>query len=158
MSRVFIGGYKMNRRFKVLMLLVIASILLTGCKSDDEEVAEPTATPSPIVEEAKEDDKEEIVYTNVLQVTNYFDSQAEIDEALLAEADNEYPFEDPLVIVNPYGNSPLTAVAIFSTDELTGGTVTVKGKAMEDNLVDPFLLQQIILCLSMVYILMIQQR
>ena len=138
MSRVFIGGYKMNRRFKVLMLLVIASILLTGCKSDDEEVAEPTATPSPIVEEAKEDDKEEIVYTNVLQVTNYFDSQAEIDEALLAEADNEYPFEDPLVIVNPYGNSPLTAVAIFSTDELTGGTVTVKGKAMEDNLVGSF--------------------
>ena len=120
------------------MLLVIASILLTGCKSDDEEVAEPTATPSPIVEEAKEDDKEEIVYTNVLQVTNYFDSQAEIDEALLAEADNEYPFEDPLVIVNPYGNSPLTAVAIFSTDELTGGTVTVKGKAMEDNLVGSF--------------------
>lgn len=39
-----------------------------------------------------------------------------------------YTFEDPNIIVNPYGISPLTALIIFETKDLTTPTVTIKGK------------------------------
>ncbi len=137
MCRVSIGGFIVKKIFKIFILVTIASMLLTACKSEDQETPEPTVTPSPIVEE-DEDDSLGLINTNLLELTNYFDNQLEIDEALLVEAENGYSFEEPLVIVNPYGTSPLTAVAIFTTDELTGGTVTVKGKAFEDNIAGSF--------------------
>ncbi len=39
-----------------------------------------------------------------------------------------YTIENPKVILNPYGNSPLTALIIFETSDLTSPTVTIKGK------------------------------
>lgn len=42
--------------------------------------------------------------------------------------DNDYYFEDPLVVLNPYGISPLTALVIFETKDLTTPTVTIEGK------------------------------
>ena len=62
-----------------------------------------------------------------LEKTDLFEQQNSIDEALQQEASAGYSFEEPNVIVNPYGNSPLTAVAAFHTDKELGGTVTVKG-------------------------------
>ena len=51
-----------------------------------------------------------------------------IDAALQAELENGYALEDALIVVNPYGTAPLSAVAVFTTEEACGGTVTVKGK------------------------------
>jgi len=42
--------------------------------------------------------------------------------------DTEYTFEDPKVILDPYDISPLTALIIFETKDLTTPTVTIKGK------------------------------
>ena len=42
------------------------------------------------------------------------------------------------MIVNPYGNSPLTAVAAFHTDKELGGTVTVKGKDEKNDITGTF--------------------
>ena len=39
-----------------------------------------------------------------------------------------YTLENPNVIVNPYGNSPLTALVLFQTDAETEVKVTIKGK------------------------------
>ncbi len=39
-----------------------------------------------------------------------------------------YTFHNPNVVVNPYGNSPLTALVIFETDQAQPVKVTVKGK------------------------------
>ena len=39
-----------------------------------------------------------------------------------------YTLENPNVIVNPYGNSPLTALVLFQTDEEMEVKVTIKGK------------------------------
>ncbi len=72
--------------------------------------------------------------TQVLPVTDYHADQAQIDALLIAEGEAGYPFESPLVILNPYGSAPLSAVAIFSTEEEIGGTVTAKGKAAEDDI------------------------
>lgn len=64
--------------------------------------------------------------------------QNSIDEALKAELQNGYTAEEPLVVVNPYGTSPLTAVAIFTTEEELGGTVTVKGKDEANDITGTF--------------------
>ncbi|MCD7765692.1 MAG: aryl-sulfate sulfotransferase, partial [Lachnospiraceae bacterium] len=55
-----------------------------------------------------------------------------ISDAIVAEVENNgYTFENPLVIQNPYQNTPLTAVVAFETDEACEVRVTVKGKTEE---------------------------
>ena len=43
-------------------------------------------------------------------------------------ADNNYTLDEPKIIVNPYGISPLSALIIFNTKDLTTPTVTIHGK------------------------------
>lgn len=58
----------------------------------------------------------------------------EIDDALQAELDSGlYTFEEPLIVVDPYQNSPLTAVVLFQTDVKAGVRVTVSGSTDLDN-------------------------
>ena len=71
-------------------------------------------------------------------MTDRFAQQTSIDEALSQEVQNGYPLEEALIVVNPYGTSPLSAVAIFSTEESCGGTVTVKGKSSENDVTGTF--------------------
>lgn len=73
-----------------------------------------------------------------LELTDRFAQQNAIDEALLQEAQNGYSLEEALIVVNPYGTSPLSAVAVFSTEEACGGTVTVKGKSAENDVTGTF--------------------
>lgn len=73
-----------------------------------------------------------------LEISDYFDQQAAIDAALLAEGEYGYSFEEPLVVVNPYRSSPLSAVAIFTTEEEIGGAVVAKGHAPEDDVTGSF--------------------
>ncbi|MDE5977257.1 MAG: aryl-sulfate sulfotransferase [Turicibacter sp.] len=55
--------------------------------------------------------------------------QQEVDATLSEKlSKNNYTFENPYVELNPYGNSPLTALIAFSTDEQTSVTLTVEGK------------------------------
>ena len=39
-----------------------------------------------------------------------------------------YTIDEPNVIVNPYGNSPLTALVIFETEDSVSPVITIKGK------------------------------
>lgn len=73
-----------------------------------------------------------------LPASDYLAEQAQIDALLIAEGEAGYSFENPLVILNPYGSAPLSAVAIFSTEEEIGGTITAKGKAAEDDISGSF--------------------
>lgn len=66
------------------------------------------------------------------------EQQSEIDAALQAELENGYALEDALIVVNPYGTAPLSAVAVFTTEEACGGTVTVKGKLPENDVTGTF--------------------
>ena len=75
---------------------------------------------------------------NVLEVTDYLAAQAQVDAALMAEGEAGYSFEEPLVVLNPYGNAPLSALAIFTTEEEVGGMVTAKGKSSEDDICGSF--------------------
>lgn len=53
------------------------------------------------------------------------DKQADIEKDFESEG---YTLENPNVILNPYGNSPLTALVIFETDDEEEVSITIKGK------------------------------
>ena len=56
----------------------------------------------------------------------------QIDQQIQKELGNqEYTFEKPLIISNPFGNSPLTAVILFQTEESYAVRVTVQGDSDE---------------------------
>lgn len=53
-------------------------------------------------------------------------TQIKMEENFLK--DTSYTVENPKVIVNPYGISPLTGMIIFETKDLTAPTITIQGK------------------------------
>lgn len=75
----------------------------------------------------------------VKAVLERYQKQAAIDEKLRAEYESgEYSLDDPLVVVNPYGISPLTALVMFDTDEEMQEAVRIIGhNANEDILMSP---------------------
>lgn len=46
--------------------------------------------------------------------------------------DTNYSIDNPKVIINPYGVSPLTALIVFKTNDLAAVTITIKGKNDDD--------------------------
>ncbi|MCL2391234.1 MAG: aryl-sulfate sulfotransferase [Oscillospiraceae bacterium] len=54
--------------------------------------------------------------------------QARVDELLLIELNSGYySLEDPFVVIDPYGKSPLSALALFTSDEPMNVSVHVPG-------------------------------
>ena len=53
-------------------------------------------------------------------------TQKELEDKYLENTN--YTLDNPNVILNPYGNSPLTALIIFQTKDLTTVNITIKGK------------------------------
>lgn len=53
-------------------------------------------------------------------------------------SDTSYTIDDPNVILNPYGNSPLSALIVFETKDLTTATITIKGKDGAEDLTHTF--------------------
>lgn len=127
-----------------LCICTLAVSLLAGCSSagSTSEITNNSETESISSETASETVSENESATTAsfasLEKTDLFEQQNSIDEALQQEASAGYSFEEPNVIVNPYGNSPLTAVAAFHTDKELGGTVTVKGKDEKDDITGTF--------------------
>ena len=63
------------------------------------------------------------------QIGHWIPLQAESEKAMLAEFEaGNYTITNPLVKVNPYLISPLSAVVLFTTEEEVAITITVKGK------------------------------
>lgn len=54
------------------------------------------------------------------------EEQLSLEEDFLS--DTNYTVENPKIIIDPYGLSPLTALIIFETNDFTNPTVTIKGK------------------------------
>ena len=65
--------------------------------------------------------------------------QAEAEKQMLEEfEEGNYTFDNPLVKLNPYIISPLTAVVLFKTEKETAVTVTVRGKPQTGNTAHTF--------------------
>ena len=112
--------------------LCIAVMLASG------GISETAALPQMVRAEVQKEAADKEDTSAVLEKTDIFTSQKETDQALLAEAKNGYSLEEALIVIDPYGTSPLTAVAVFSTEEEVGGTVTVKGKSSENDITGTF--------------------
>ncbi len=76
------------------------------------------------------------IITDMQVVQSQVEETKEIDE-LLSETLNQgdYSFKEPNIILNPYQNSPLSSVVMFQ-DEAKSFRVTVKGKEVEQNIVN----------------------
>lgn len=57
-------------------------------------------------------------------------TQSSIDRGILSayEEQGGATLNDPFFVLNPYGNAPLTGIAIFETDDQSSVSVTVHGK------------------------------
>ena len=53
-------------------------------------------------------------------------TQHQTEQGILSNTN--YTIDNPNVILNPYDNSPLSALIVFQTKDLTTTTVTIKGK------------------------------
>ena len=86
-----------------------------------------------------------IVVTFLISISiyNYVESFSPIhteEDVLIYQKnkENEYlsntnfSLENPNIILNPYGNSPLSAIIVFQTKDLTTPSVTIKGKNGND--------------------------
>ena len=63
--------------------------------------------------------------------------QDDLEKSFLEDTD--YTIDEPKVILNPYGNSPLTALIIFETNDLTTPTITIKGKDGAEDITHTFI-------------------
>ena len=75
---------------------------------------------------------------SLITTSETYAGQKSITASLEGEVKKGYSFEEPKVIIDPYGTSPLTAVVVFTTEEKTSGTITVKGKNEKDDITGTF--------------------
>ena len=115
-----------NKIYRALTAILITTAMM----------AQPLAVSAQ--DNAQNESQEEADSASLLEQTDIFAQQTATDEALEQEMQNGYSLEEALIVVNPYGTSPLSAVAVFHTDEALGGTVTVKGKAAENDITGTF--------------------
>lgn len=72
---------------------------------------------------------------NIPNVKNITETQSEIEKNILSEYDkSKSKFEDPYIKLNPYNNTPLSAISIFSTDKESEITVKVIGKSKDTDI------------------------
>ncbi|MDL2237393.1 aryl-sulfate sulfotransferase [Christensenellaceae bacterium OttesenSCG-928-K19] len=126
----------------VLCCLLLAMLLaITACSAPQaEEASSPaqTATPAPepsaeattpAASSAPTQGTEDAEAEMLTDFTARQAAHAQADKEIAGEfAAEEYTPESPLVIPDPYGESPLTAMVLFQTPEPTSAEITVKGK------------------------------
>ena len=83
-----------------------------------------------------------LIYYFVEKVTpipykeNTIDTQYKLEQAF--SNTSSYTIDNPNIILNPYGTSPLTALIIFETKDLTTPTVTINGKDDKTTITNTF--------------------
>ena len=88
----------------VLILAMLVGFFITG-RNNEMAAAEPVS------EEAL--NTEEIPENVVQKAMRKLEEQKGVDETLRAELESgSYTFEEPLVVLDPYGESPLTLIHI----------------------------------------------
>ena len=119
------------RKFIVLLaaaLLLFATACSARTQPDDSENEPNSSVGSPMGESSGAP----------VENTDILTAQARMNASLLAELEAGYAFEEPLVVVDPYGISPLSAIAMFNTDKPASISIKVQGKSGAAPLVQDF--------------------
>ena len=87
------------------------------------------------ISEITPDDGDALIAGMLAQI----ERQDQIDNMLLSElSSGAYGFDDPLVVVDPYGMSPLTALALFGSDEPVNISIHIPGNTESADIVYTF--------------------
>lgn len=114
----------------VLILAMLVGFFITG-RNNEMAAAEPVS------EEAL--NTEEIPENVVQKAMRKLEEQKGVDETLRAELESgSYTFEEPLVVLDPYGESPLTALILFDTEEPSKIKITIPGEDEDTEAVHTF--------------------
>lgn len=123
------------KKIVVCMVAVLMVFVFTAC-GGKEEVKENQVTQ----QESQTTDvisgvSVEAVTSQSISAKDYLPvtSQSKDDEYEKKLRSGDYTWEKPLVVTNPYGNSPLTAYILFHTEDSCKVRVTVKGKTKATN-------------------------
>lgn len=73
-----------------------------------------------------------------IKITDSMADQGKIDNNLKNEVSAGHSFDDPFITLNPYGNAPLSAIAIFKTDMETGIKMKITGHDAVTDIVNQF--------------------
>lgn len=129
---------KRNIRFiAMICLLFLFALTIAGCKKEEETVVpeeelitnDAGETQTKDIDDVKKPRVEKIISTSIEKVTLPPVAKQKLENELQDEFEKgSYTFEAPLVKEDPYKNSPLTALVLFTTEESCQVKVTVKGK------------------------------
>ncbi|WP_241964529.1 aryl-sulfate sulfotransferase [Paraliobacillus zengyii] len=117
---------KISRLSLLILVVVVVAIAYIVVNGNNEKVSNMTnAERGDLVEQNKAVDTEGLV-VSVLE--DGIEEQEVLEESYLEILENEaYTEENMYVVKDPYENSPLTALALFQTEEPSKITVTVPG-------------------------------
>lgn len=116
-----------NKRYRelaailVMITMTVGSITTVAAETEttaEEETTAETETDETETETAEDADSEAAEAADTqsqaaaLEVTDRFAQQTAVDEALLQEASNGYSLDEALIVVNPYGMSPLIRIVL----------------------------------------------
>ncbi len=115
------------RNFK-LPLMALALLSFSACGSTIEEAPTsetPMQTQSPVESETP------IIEAEFATVLDRLAIQNEMDEDIIREMSGLYTADSPLVLLDPYGVAPLTALVVFDTEKNCSVSIEIKGKTEE---------------------------
>lgn len=118
------------KKYLTLGLTVAFSLsMLVSCSSEESTNTQTTVAPSTASESTEQENTqtEQMSFSEV-KSTDILEAQEKINENLQAElTEGGYTLENPFVVVDPYGLSPLTALVLFETEESARISVEVAG-------------------------------
>ena len=115
------------RKLRLSLLI----IMIAGCSNQVDQATEYKEEEKIVeeIEEIIEDNEEFYKLDNNKEVIKEI---KKIDDDINEKFyEDTYTYDNPFVVVNPYGNSPLSAYVLFTTDEPTQITYTVEGKTKD---------------------------
>ena len=113
------------------LMLSLLIIMIAGCSNQVDQATEDKEEEKIVeeIEEIIEDNEEFYKLDNNKEVIKEI---KKIDDDINEKFyEDTYTYDNPFVVVNPYGNSLLSAYVLFTTDEPTQITYTVEGKTKD---------------------------
>ncbi len=120
---------------KLVYFLSILIFSISACSTQTIESTVEETNVEETIPVAVNEKQEESVAVPIL---DRIEKQEIMDAAIIKEMAGAYTVQSPLVLVDPYNVSPLTALVIFDTEENCTVTVEIPGKTMETTFTHKF--------------------
>ena len=114
------------------MIALVINKFIPGAIDVNSAFEQEIQEPQEPVQELSEDEKA------VKAVLDRYEKQKALDDRLRSEYEaGGYTLDEPLIVVNPYGIAPLTALLMFDTDSPAQVELRVVGHKTEEDVLMP---------------------